>query len=134
MNGRNWLMKQLEKECIDYKRYDNSIIEVGDIKKAQKIAESLVNVKFAKIFDAISKELNPVLPRIKKIFSKCYYWVLDQGEYATDVMFKNRETLTDIFPALVEHALINFQATDVMSFLGRKLNGNFQGMVIFKAK
>jgi len=127
-------MKQLEKECIDYKRYDNSIIEVGDIKKAQKIAESLVNVKFAKIFDAISKELNPVLPRIKKIFSKCYYWVLDQGEYATDVMFKNRETLTDIFPALVEHALINFQATDVMSFLGRKLNGNFQGMVIFKAK
>lgn len=134
INGRHWLMKQLDKKGIDYKRYENSIIEVGDIKKAQKIAEGIVNVKFAKIFDAISKELNPVLPRIKKIFSNGYYWVLDQGEYATDVMFKNRETLTGIYPELVEHALLNFNATDVMSFLGRKLNGNFQGEVTTDTK
>ncbi|UJS22354.1 MAG: hypothetical protein L3J18_08610 [Candidatus Brocadia sp.] len=73
---------------------------------------------------------NPVLPRIKKVFSKGYYWVLDQGEYATDVMFKDRQSLREIYPELVEHALVNFNASDVMTFLGRKLTGNFRGEII----
>ncbi|HHT9111539.1 MAG TPA: hypothetical protein ACFYDZ_10335 [Candidatus Brocadiaceae bacterium] len=70
----------------------------------------------------------------EKVFSKGYYWVLDQGEYATDVMFKDRQSLEEIYPELVEHALVNFNATDVMTFLGRKHTGNFQGEMITDTK
>ena len=134
INGREWLAKQLDGKGIGYQRYDNSIVQVDDVKRAQEIADQFVTINFAKVFDAISQQINPVVSRIKKIFSKGYYWVLDQGEYATDVMFKDRQSLTEIYPELVEHALVNFNASDVMAFLGRKLTGNFQGEIITDTK
>ncbi len=41
-----------------------------------------------------------------------------------------RQSLLEIYPELAEHALVNFNAADVMVFLGRKLTGNFQGETI----
>ena len=134
MNGREWLAKQLDGKGIGYQRYDNSMVQVDDVKRAQEIAGQFIRVNFAKAFDAISRQINPVMPRIKKIFSRGYYWVLDQWEYATDVMFKDRQSLEGIYPELVEHALVNFSASDVMTFLGRKLTGNFQGEIITDTK
>src|SRR5574340_549758 len=134
VNGREWIAKQLDSKGIGYQRYDNSIVQVDDVKRAQEIAEQFVTIDFAKIFDAISRQINPVVSRIKKVFSKGYYWVLDQGEYATDVMFKDRQGLEEIYPELVEHALVNFNASDVMAFLGRKLRDNFQGDITTDTK
>ncbi|UJS21480.1 MAG: hypothetical protein L3J18_04020 [Candidatus Brocadia sp.] len=134
INGREWLCKRLDRKGIGYQRHDNSIIQVDDVKVAQEIAERFVDVGFVKAFDALCRQINPVLPRIKKVFSKGYYWVLDQGEYATDVMFKDRQSLREIYPELVEHALVNFNASDVMTFLGRKLTGNFRGEIITDTK
>ncbi|GJQ23168.1 MAG: hypothetical protein HBSAPP01_09580 [Candidatus Brocadia sapporoensis] len=133
-NGREWLAKRLDGEGIGYQRYDNSMVQVDDGERAQEIAEQFLVVNFAKAFDALARQINPVLPRIKKVFSQGYYWVLDQGEYATDVMFKDRQSLLEIYPELVEHALVNFNASDVMAFLGRKFTGNFQGEIITDTK
>lgn len=129
VNGCEWLTKQQDSQGIGYQRYDNSIIQVDDVKRAQEIAEQFVTINFAKIFGAISWQINPMVSRIKKVFSKGCYWVLDQGEYATDVMFKDRQGLEEIYPELIEHALVNFNASDVMAFLGRKLRGHFQTKV-----
>jgi hypothetical protein len=131
VNGllNNWIVNALViKDTV------NSTVQVDDVKRAQEIADQFIMINFAKVFDAMSRQINPVVSRIKKIFSKGYYWVLDQGEYATDVMFKDRQSLTEIYPELVEHALVNFNAADVMTFLGRKLTGNFQGEVITDTK
>ncbi len=133
-NGREWLAKRLDGEGVGYQRYDNSMVLLDDGKRAQEIAEEFLRVNFAKAFDALARQINPVLPRIKKVFSQGYYWVLDQGEYATDVLFKDRQSLLEIYPELVEHALVNFNASDVMTFLGRKLTGNFQGEMITDTK
>jgi hypothetical protein len=48
---------------------------------------------------------------------------------ATDIMFRDRQSLEDILPDLVEHASLHFSAEDILGFLGRKLHGNFQGEV-----
>jgi len=45
-------------------------------------------------------------------------------------MFKSREDLEKIYPDLVEHATLCFNCEDVMTFLGRKLQGNFQGEIV----
>ena len=50
------------------------------------------------------------------------------------VMFKDRQSLTEIYPELVEHALVNFNASDLMTFLGRKLTENFQGDITTDTK
>ncbi len=133
-NGREWLAKRLDGEGVGYQRYDNSMVLLDDGKRAQEIAEQFLAVNFAKAIDALARQINPVLPRIKMVFSQGYYWVLDQGEYATDVLFKDRQSLLEIYPELVEHALVNFNASDVMAFLGRKFTGNFQGEIITDTK
>lgn len=51
-----------------------------------------------------------------------------------NVMFKDRQSLVEIYPELLEHALVNFNASDVMAFLRRKLTGNFQGEIITDTK
>jgi ribosomal protein S6E (S10) len=58
-----------------------------------------------------------------------YYWVIEQAEYATDVMFRDRATLQPLYEQLLRHATLCFSAEDVMTFLGRKLHGGFQGEV-----
>jgi hypothetical protein len=59
-----------------------------------------------------------------------YYWVTAQSEYATDLVFKSRQQLTEFFPRLLAHSTLCFSARDVMSFLGRKWHGKFEGEVI----
>src|SRR5256886_5252394 len=55
------------------------------------------------------------------------WWVLDQAEVATDVMFCSRACLGAILPDLTAHAATAFSAEDVFRFLGRKLHGGFGG-------
>jgi hypothetical protein len=47
-------------------------------------------------------------------------------------MGKNRSEVikSGIYPDLVEHATLCFNCEDVMTFLGRKLQGNFQGEIV----
>jgi hypothetical protein len=59
-----------------------------------------------------------------------YYWVTTQAEYATDVLFKSRPILRELYPRLISHGTLCFGAKEVMSFLGRKLHGKFEGEII----
>ena len=58
-----------------------------------------------------------------------YYWVTAQSEYSTDILFRKRADL-ELMPRLCQYGAIYFSASDVMSFLGRKLTGHFQGVVV----
>lgn len=53
----------------------------------------------------------------------------DQAEYATDILFRNPGALKGLYEKLLERATLRFSAEDVMTFLGRKLNGNFKGEI-----
>lgn len=50
-----------------------------------------------------------------------YYWCVDQCEYATDIMFNSRKDLEEIYPSLVEHALVNFKCEDVNGFTNKDI-------------
>jgi hypothetical protein len=58
-----------------------------------------------------------------------YYWVIDQAEFSTDVLFTGPKVLETFRPRLYEHAALYFGAPQVMTFLGRKYLGTFQGEV-----
>jgi hypothetical protein len=63
-----------------------------------------------------------------------YYWVLDQAEYSTDVLFQNRQALADLYPRLLDQACLHFSAQDILSFLGRRLHPCFDGEVLTDCK
>ena len=49
-----------------------------------------------------------------------YYWVVDQAEFSTDLIFTSREALAGLYPRLLDHAAVNFSAKDILTFLGRR--------------
>jgi len=126
VNGREWLARQLDRENIAYVRYHNTFLSIEDLPRAQALCERFARRKWPRVLDALAKTVNPMLPTIRNAGFGSYYWVVDQAEYATDVMFRDRATLESIYPDLVEHAL-SFGAEDIFRFLGRKLHPNFKG-------
>jgi len=59
-----------------------------------------------------------------------YYWVTAQSEYSTDILFKTRQDLCELYPQLLSHSTLCFGAREVMNFLGRKLHGKFEGKIV----
>jgi hypothetical protein len=57
-----------------------------------------------------------------------------QAEVATDVIFRDRPSLTTIMPDLVRHATLNLSSADVLHFLGRKLHPHLAAEVLTDAK
>jgi len=126
MNGREWLARQLDVEGIGYRRYGNTFLEIDDLPRARELCERFERRKWPRVLKALARKVNPMLPRVRAAGFGDYYWVVDQAEYATDVMFGGRSALGRIYPDLVDHAL-TCGADDIFRFLGRKLNGNFKG-------
>lgn len=129
MNGREWLARQLTKRGVSFERYENSLFQVGDLKLAQELCVKSAHRRWPRLLDALAARVNPWLGRIGQAGFGGYYWVLDQFEIATDVMFKDRATLKRLMPDLYEHTAIEFGAENVMRFLGRKPHGAFKGEV-----
>ncbi|MDZ7365822.1 MAG: hypothetical protein ONB43_08135 [candidate division KSB1 bacterium] len=129
INGCEWLAGQLEQRHIRYQRYDNKITQVTDLVAAKALCKKLLHRKWPRVLNAFARKVNPHLETIHRAGLGGYYWVTDQSEYATDVLFNERKTLNVLFPALVELSMTAFSDEDVLHFLGRKLHGNFKGEV-----
>ena len=130
INGREMMKHVFDENGITYKMYDNSFYEISDIEKAQELADRFDSKSLCRQLDLFAHKVNPYLDTIEKTFHQGYYWCVDQCEFATDVMFKSREALEDIYPSLVGHAFHGFRCTDVFSFLGRKLDHKFLGEAV----
>ena len=42
--------------------------------------------------------------------------------------------LTQLYPRVLDHAVVNFSAQDILAFLGRRLHGRFDGEVVTECK
>jgi len=128
VNGHEWLARKLEANHVSYSKLDNVLVSIGDTRKAQKFADRFQRLKWPKILNRYARLVNPQMQGILCLFQ--YYWVTAQSEYSTDIQFKSRADLCELYPQLLSHSTLCFGAREVMSFLGRKLNGNFQGEIV----
>ena len=123
----------MDKQGIGYTRYDNAFTALDDLVTAHQLCDHFAHREWPTVMNVFARRFNHA-----EIISKAgfggYYWTLDQSEVATDVMFRDRATLLEVFPDLYRHAISDFSAEDVMRFLGRKLHPNFQGQVTTDGK
>jgi len=122
-NGHNWLANQLKQRDIAYKMLDNAFVHIADYTVANQLANEL-NVELLHLrLDEFAQRYCPVATEIKLT----YYWSIMQSEYATDLVFKTRDTLQAFYPHLLETLTHAVKPADIATFLGRKMNGNYQG-------
>ncbi|MBI2939399.1 MAG: hypothetical protein HYY04_03095 [Chloroflexi bacterium] len=129
VNGREWLGRELARAGIPAERYENAFLQIADLAAAQALGDHFAHREWPRVLDALARRVNPKLALVENAGFGTYYWVIDQCEIATDVMFHDRARLLDILPDLLQGALLAFSAQDVLRFLGRKLHGNFQAEV-----
>jgi hypothetical protein len=134
VNGREWLARQLDARSIGYVRADNALLAIEDLETASELCEHFAHRAWPRLLDALAKRVNIHLPDIAAAGFRSYYWCLDQAEVATDVMFSDRRSLTQVLPDLIHHATLNMSSTDVLRFLGRKLHANLQAEVTTDTK
>jgi hypothetical protein len=125
INGHDWLAAQMRRRGLDFLQEDNAFVALGDPARAQKLADTLPRKKWPRILNGLAARVNPLLGDL--LHKMEYYWVVDQAEYATDLLFKDRAALSGLYPALLRQATLSFGAEEVMGFLGRRLLPQFQG-------
>ena len=124
----------MTKRGITFTKVDNAFVELGDVPAAQKLADKFADLPWPRLLDVFARRVNPLLADVLK--GSGYYWVTDQAEYSTDVMFPNAATLRPLFESWLNRATTCFSTEPpravgrVWTFLGRKLHGNFLGEVL----
>jgi len=132
INGHEWLARQLDRKGIGYEKIDNAFIRIENCMRAQKIADTFTHQKWEKILHCFARRVNPLLGKLLKGHE--YYWVTDQTEFATDILFSDRAALKELYQNIQRHAAVCIRAEDIMQFLGTKLHGSFTGEVVTELK
>jgi hypothetical protein len=132
INGHEWLARQMSRRQIEFRQCDNAFVHIANFKKAQALADRFPTLRWEKIMHAFANRVNPLLKTI--LAGMEYYWVMDQAEYATDVICRDRSWLDALYIKWQKHAAVCFQADDIMRFMGRKLHGAFTGTIVTDAK
>jgi len=134
VNGREWLARQLDAAGVGYVRHDNALLAIDDLDYASDRCEWFSRRAWARVLSVFAHRFNPILADVEGAGFGSYYWVVDQAEVATDVMFRDRPTLARITPDLVRHAALAMSGEDVVRFLGRKLHPALAAQVLTDAK
>jgi hypothetical protein len=119
LNGRHWLERMLQDNGIDYIKDGNCFPWIEDIEAAQKIMDNQLGTDWTKLLNRLALSICPALSQVLKPLSPYYYWSADETEWATDIMFKSVESLDELYPSLLHHAMRVSDSGSVMKYLGR---------------
>jgi hypothetical protein len=122
-NGHNWLAGQLRKLNIDYQLMDNAFVQIADGQRAQRIVNGWEAKRLHRKLEEFARKYCPIF----RDFASGYHWSADQCEYATDIVFGKQADLQAIYENLARTAIHTVKPDNIATFLGRKLNTQFEG-------
>ncbi len=121
-NGHSYLARQLATRKIEYRMLDNAFGWIADFESAQELADHFS-------VEMVHRKLDQFAARFCPVIEQCgqsYHWSLNQVEFATDVVFARQADLQAIYDRLTRAAIHSVKPDNIATFLGRKLNGNYQ--------
>jgi hypothetical protein len=99
VNGREWLCRQLDRRGIGYRRYDNALLAIDDLATVARLCRRFVRLRWPPTLDRFGDRVNPLLESMLHASGyPGYYWVTEQCEIATDLMFRSRSACTNSSP------------------------------------
>jgi hypothetical protein len=88
-----WLARQLDAAASGYRRSDNKITAVDDSAAVAALCERFAHTAWPPFLERQAALVNPLLPAITAAGFPGYWWVIDQCEYASDILFTDRAAL-----------------------------------------
>lgn len=136
INGREWLCRSLDAAGLKYRRSDNCVTWVEDMAAAQQLLDGQLQTNWSSVLDEVRGWVHPTHESLLGKFRVDYYWSLCQSEWATDVLFADRQELQRRYGAWLRFAMSSYSSPDVLRFLGKKtpthggVQGKFAGEVL----
>jgi hypothetical protein len=127
VNGHEWLAQQMAQKKLGFVQQHNAFTQLDDPTQAQRLANRFACLNWSKILDRWARQVNPLLR--DTLAGYPVRWVVDQAEYATDLLFESRAALAGLYRSLLEYAVQTFTPKDILGFLGRKWDRRFDGEV-----
>jgi hypothetical protein len=127
VNGHDFVARKLKHKGLSFEQVDNAFVQLADPQQAQRLADRFAKLPWPKILEAYARRVNPLLKNELKGLS--HYWVIDQAEFATDVLFVSKNALSGLFLRLLEFAVLTFSPKKVFHYLGRQWHERFDGEV-----
>ena len=127
VNGHEWLAQQMVQKKVGFVQQHNAFTQLDDPVKAQRLADRFAHLNWPKTLDRWARQVNPLLRDLLSGYS--VHWVVDQAEYATDLLFTSRAALAGLYRSLLDYAVQTFTPKDILRFLGRKWDRRFDGEV-----
>jgi hypothetical protein len=127
VNGHEWLAQQMVQKKLGFVQQHNAFTQLDDPVQAQRLADRFARLNWPKILDRWARRVNPLLRELFPGYP--VHWVVDQAEYATDLLFKSRAALAGLYRALLDYAVRTFTPKDILSVPGRKWDRRFDGEV-----
>jgi hypothetical protein len=127
VNGHEWLAQQMVQKKLGFVQQHNAFTQLDDPVQSQRLADRFARLDWPRILDRWAQQVNPLLCELFSGYP--VHWVVDQAEYATDLLFKSRAALAGLYRTLVDYAVRTFTPKDILSFLGRKWDRRFDGEV-----
>jgi hypothetical protein len=132
VNGHDYLARQMRRAGIRFIQEDNVFTEISSFPRAQRLADRFERENWPRRLRGIAHRVMPLLGNVLNRFR--YYWVVDQAEYATDLVFTRPADLAALYPQLLDYAVLHFDAKDIFTFLGRRLHPRYDGQALTECR
>ena len=132
VNGHDWLAQQLVRLGLGFVLQHNAFTQLDDPAKAQRQADRFAKLRWNVILNRYAHLVNPLLHQVLRRYR--VHWVVDQAEFATDLLFTSPAALLGLYQKLLQFATLTFTPKDILGFLGRKWDRRFAGDVQTEVK
>jgi len=91
LNGHEWLAKKLDRHNLKYRCQGSAFLWIDNPTRAQKFANEMFDKDWPRILESIARRINPLFETL--LGDMTYYWIVDQAEFSTDILFKDVASL-----------------------------------------
>lgn len=131
LNGHEWLARQMDQHGLGYERVDNRFVWLEHLAGAQALADQQLRTDWVRFCEELRRAYHPLHQEIARGHgAAAYYWTAQETEYASDVIFREQAQLDRLYPRLVHYGIEQLSCSQVMRFLGKRLDGSFKGKMV----
>jgi hypothetical protein len=119
LNGRDWLYQQLRQHGCDCQRLGNLLVQVADPALAQTLLDQQTHTDWPTLLQQLVQPVQPLWGYLHQHARAPYYWMAEQSEWATDVIFRGPDFLQQWYPRWLRHGITTLSCRDALRYLGK---------------
>lgn len=119
LNGREWLYQQLGQRNCDCQRLGNLLLRVADPTLAQALLDEQTRADWPALLQELVQPIHPLWSYLHSNAHAPYYWMTEQSEWATDIVFRSPDFLAEWYPRWIRHGITTLSCRDALRYLGK---------------